>query len=1526
MDVYSHFLAPWDSDAPRALTVRLQAIEGASLIHAMSQGQALKPTFIQGLKTVRGAWTPRRNRHADWTVAFEVLTSADSDLRAAAACCSSERPREFLLMVHEVLQGTASPAVRDDVNPIPAQPRESQPLGQVADTATKTEGPEEKPAPNKPPRKEPDPDESDPLRVLLRRAEFAPIREKLSLSPSYGTLPPEQLKTVTYALGQQLGSPFGDVARATISSICLLTGLSPERACQLPLTPQGPIHISLDGYITWDMGREFGERADPVRVPVPLALQSAFKQLEAKSPVAADTLGALCRVPTDTREFSEWLTQQERFLRRFGDPVYEPTHARLARSLGQIYVRETRSDLVATALALDFRLAPNSGLHYLRLPARYITAAAAKVYRYLGLGEPAQLPMTYVAAGSPDCPSDEALQEGWAQLVAHADSALARLRTSQTALEAAVAWNELSTCNALMFCILTAHRASRVERITWGAIAGHPSLVHLCDKDIKRASSSRLIPKTELLAAVIQWHGLCAAEAAQIPDRFNAEGDTLRSLVADGAPFARAAFFQLRWDPRSKAFRRISLDAGDLNTLSKAIWGVRANVGRKFWVSAMALRGIDRFLIRQLTFHRTIGIEPDSPTHWQIPREAVEGLRSAMEGILCELSLPAPKFDGAKHSAVELRSLPLPRAAKKEPKYTGLTQSRDIVLTSLTSLTVVDTVRSKLVAGEGPESPAAALLVGLAVLEGITNPAVLRSLITDPKSRLIEIAGSYFLRIEVGERSVVQPLQTPTVSLIKLALSQDVNDWQAAQEGCASWLRTQLGEYQWDQKNSATSQLLKAAEGWCGFNLPPVVVYTAERAADIGSLNLASLERLCGIRLSAPDRASPITVPRFRAPRVGAGLGGIRELVRKASNRYEPLGGSIKRAKTLIRELNDLHPSHPGSPTDAVTAWVRAEATLIASQATERIRLTSLATYLGNLSHAIEALSGFDDLREWDDENWQELHALAHQLDSRETGRQEPSHDHVTALRRFAHTLAAHAGYYVPSWLLDPQRRLKTTTRSPAACVWVGPEDFLSAASLLDEWLRERPLLLMQCRAFLRTIQESPLRVFEPLGLPLHCVTGSGEHLAIRPNAFRDLKTSASTRLVPISRELVEQFEQIGKLASALQDGTPYLFVDPSAPSKELSQEIVHWVSTGLSEAVGDPAFVLHASRGAAISHLVAPGWHDLFSKVMLGEAGPDVAQDFFQYAEDKWTSPARASAFAGHGSQETFAVHYFACWTAVRHLALSATLSALPVGSGITNAAGVTQAALRQARSRAARNEPAFDAWIWAKTRIRLPVGITEAVQHAPGSARSEAEDPVEDRPDADLQSRKIRYVARRILGTDPQIAAVQERLLKSQADKLEAISASLRASDLTRRIKESGARGQAADLRALSSPIANEWLKGCDQMDPQAVRALNCLLTRQESKTQTLADATRKALPALLQGTTLEFVFGSRHQRSDTVIALSRMGAHVAPAHRDLGPIPRVSVVRAGAQKNDVEKARLTSLCRLLTAAFLKVMEVNE
>lgn len=1521
--VYGFFVDPPKLVGPVDQLAQLRALAGCAIALAVSRNEQLPKVYAEGLRKLARAYMKRPGLHADWHSAAAALPLGERDIEKALETCSSEGVRSFLAACKELGKLALVPFLDAETVPIKAD------LRQPAERTD--EGPE--PAADEPTFRFQEGNrasalavsEFDPLQWQLRRAEYARFPDTVGLPVFYGRMPMLALGRVGSGLARALEDGGSRADQALFAVLGLALALPPEHVGSITVGTAGSLSLDPRGYVRWDMGSVIGGGENPVLVPLPVLAVEVLHRAMAERP-SAICVDQLCGVPLAAAERRVWLKAFDAFLKSLSDPAYPAWPSRFAYSLGQACLDVCGQDILAAACTLTFSLIPIASLHYTWLPAETIADTAARMYGAIGLGEVVCLPDDYSGAGARDVPTRADFKAGWDVLVAGSVEQLRALEAAGTPDALTSAWDGLCESNALMFCLQTGHRGQRMERCTLGAMLASDDYVFLSDKDTNDGGSARLLPKTEPLARVLQWHRHCLGVLTRQVRLLCGGDERISEFARCGLPFTKAAFFALTWWASELRLSRRPIPTARLTNLAKDLFHAKANVGRKFWVTELVRRGADRWLIRLLTFHRRQGAEPDHHVQVQVLDRSLDALKCIMEEAMRDLDLRMPEAPTVG-SPLKLASYPLPGPVKESVEADAEPWARSARLQglSLSAVRLIDSVRRTLVQHRPPLQPRASLALFALAFDGITSEDVLKELVLRTRESAVLQGRIVAAKCNRGRRVVIHPLQGPTCALIPDVLAvKESGSWADVTRDVARWLAAQFPEFAWGPSTMPWTQLVASMGHWLHLRVPSLLNTAAERAGEIAVLSEASCARLGGAQTAAEGELRP---PRPHSP-VRVRHWTITELsrpVHRWGDTRQPFGANVARAAGLRKDLEAIPLGSPGSPFAACRIWISTEVERVLSRASGTNEISSTSTYLSYLSAPLMALSPLEDLRSWDDDQWSELLLQVRQLAPVRAGEdaEQRGKDREPAFHRFARALAEDGSYRIPDRvLLGHRREAERGALRPASSVWVGEQHRTRAVVILKDWLRDEPWKLRQCLLLLDLTHELPLRIAEPLAVTCDALLSVSPHLALSPTGFSHLKTSTSIRLIEMTKQLADDCRSTAVIATQLNFDGAHLFL-PAGNSMDEAAEIVDLVHVALQEAVGDPALAMHSLRGSSIARTLCPGWEDVATGALQLQTGPRAASRFFDYDPKKWLLAADAASRAGHSERDRLVHDYFAVWAQLRYVALASTLQELRLGTDLLVAANVTPAALRQARCRHAADAGALDEWTWWQLRLPTPELETLAPNTAATAGRP-SETAIANASQGPDAASKIRYVVKRYLGVDEELAAASEHIPKRHCALLGAAVGRMQAiQGLTDRVRFSGARrARRADLACLSGQEATSWLRSCDGASERDVAALNSLLLRTSEADWSAplqAEATvAQATSALPAGLTLEFTFGAKHHKGDVEGLLRALNVRVNRPHRDYGVHPRVFVVRGEGSRNDVEKARLTAMMRLLTTAF--------
>lgn len=475
-------------------------------------------------------------------------------------------------------------------------------------------------------------------------AEAGTVAEKLGFHYRDYLLP-DDLAPITRQLDRLLDSPDPSLqAFSALALTSLITACSDSIAVNLRFEPKDSIWLDLDRQTwCWDFaeyrrhttpGTELRAR-EPIATPLPMRLATLLGAARVRFPTAP-TLGGLINgimgAALDLDKFRE-------FLKNRGGTAHPPYRGRFARSLVYVYLQVTGSDMTAASQTGQFACCAPAALFYLGLTQQTRYERAARVYGFLGLGEPIPPSNPSARIGCQKVLECADLILGWSALVEDSRALLGRLQAARQSAIRSIA-TELMQLLGAAFVIQTAHRGTRLECLTFGALFLHPEAIAILDKDDGGRHPRRLLPKTNQVQQIL-------AASAECHRAVRATSDPEHQL-------SDPVF--VRWESDADGVAGVCLSTSTIAGVMRRYFGdVDQNFARSAWVTHLDESGCDRWLIRVLTGH-TRDVTRTSGAYFDIPpivfakrlKTQMDSVGYAMFGestIACEPVQPFVKYN-----------------------------------------------------------------------------------------------------------------------------------------------------------------------------------------------------------------------------------------------------------------------------------------------------------------------------------------------------------------------------------------------------------------------------------------------------------------------------------------------------------------------------------------------------------------------------------------------------------------------------------------------------------------------------------------------------------------------------------------------------------------------------------------------------------------------------------------------------------------------------------------------------------------
>lgn len=1306
---FAALLCPQPASAPQQ---RLSTLLARALISASISGDSLTSTFLDGIHTLQGAIAGKGRRSADWQALVGDDLADPAKLRARAESIGPKSPAlPFVLAASKALeQAVASPRLLEEPT--------SGASG--AGTTEQEDDARESPAGYRPSSTDEGEDTSSDERVpmdttpkivgRLAAAETASVAEKFGLHHRDYLLPSD-FAPITRKLRRLLDS--GDRTMQVFAALGLtsaLTTCSDAVAVNLRFDSTHTIWLDLEqGTWCWDF-QEYRRHVAPgsdqrPRDPIPTALPAPLvlflRKVRASFPLA-ETLGAALAgygdKALDLRAFRE-------FLRRLGNTAHPAYRGRFARSIAYVYLAQTGSDMTAAQATGQFAACAPAALFYFSPTAETRYQRAAKVYSFLGLGEPFRSGVAEARMGAQKVLEEAELRNGWEDLATELNAAMAALRSAEESKRRAQGSRVMKLLCAA-FVVQTAHRATRFDCLTFSALYAHPDYVAILDKDEGGRHPGRLLPQTQRVRQILA----AAAECHQI-----ACGDEEQGVEADHPVF-------VTWP---EAGGPTCLNTGDIvEVIHRHFQGSDPNFARSVWVTYLDESGCDRWLIRVLTGHTRDVTRTSEPYFDTSPVCFADRLRCQMERVGATIFGPAP---------IELVEGPAPRVrlrirasnadaiqpASRVPDPRSLLEG--ITGETLTGWRTADRVRKAIASADLNASPAVRAVLSLLFVDFIPEAATcLRAVKHSHKylRRYGNQCGVLWHRPHFIHPTWI-PIDASTERLI--ALAEDGTENLGTQVGKAlrhvddSWPRN---------ARSAWKEVERVQRHFMRIEFPPSLQAMAHPGTPAPALSDLSLMRLAlGESSPAPAVDVPdelVAPPRARESTAKPELGQLRELVHPWTTPIERLGELRARAVQLRRKIQEGFEAR-SLHSVWIYDWIMDELQQSAVEAKGRLDISSIYTYLGVLILPCPELAGLDPY-DWTDEEW---NLWIDHLESKISGpaaepeRQGPVSERVRhPVGRLVRNLQKRQ-HYVP-W---PIRSRLLESHEDQACgsassTLILDSDIAAARAICQSWLDGRPLdqLMMDARFVGHSF---PSRTSEISSLGLDCVTPAGG-LLIQREGYKVHKTHNAIRLVLLDAQKQSEFVRLKqKLAEYHPEGADLLLRgDGSAQAGARDVNLARMLTISLKIVTGDVRARIHCLRAKSLQDDTWPGWAELARELLAAGVSVERASTWVSEIRSNHHRLTFSSVQAGHGDLRPALGNYLAAWPLVLHLHARSLLVQLTPKRKMLHQLGANANTYAQAYRRSGRTLSIWD-WLPAQgpvleLRTELAVSAVDSEGHS--------------------------------------------------------------------------------------------------------------------------------------------------------------------------------------------------------------------
>lgn len=1429
--------------SPSSSHQALSTLVARAIIAASVSGQSIGSTFVDGIHTLQGAIAGKGRRSPDWQALLGKELLDAGRLRAQAESLGPQSPAYSFLVAacSAVGQAVASPELFDRVaqvpEPVVAGGGSAVGNSELTDSRPRGSGENQPAAATRASQ-----DTTPNIVGRLKAATTASVAEKFGLH-HWDYLLPSDLAAITHKLGRLLDSEERTMqVYSALAQTSLLTSCSDSVAVNLRFDMTNNIWLDLEvGVWCWDFEEYRSHVApdseqrprDPMPTFLPAPLVMFLRRVRQSFPLA-ETLGAALAGyggnALDLEHFRE-------FLRSLGNTAHPAYRGRFARSLVHVYLAETGSDMGAALATGQFAVCAPAALFYFGPSAQIRYERTQKVYRFLGLGEPVRAAAYEGRIGASKVPDPVDLKAGWQGLVAEINAALRLLRSVEETDQATVA-GELMVLLCAALIVQTAHRATRIDCLTFSALYAHPECIAIFDKDEVDRHPGRLLPKTRQVRLILA----AAAECHRIVSRQS-------SIVGAGQPI----FVQWAQDEGPKC-----LSTSDIAAVIRRHFQDRdPNFARSAWITYLDEHGCDRWLIRVLTGHTRDVTRTSEPYFDTAPVAFAECLGSEMQrvgmSIFGDDAIEAQEEAGpVVQYRLRASNSPAERAPFRVPDPRSLLDG--ITGNTLIGWRAADRVRQAIASGEMEEPAAVRAVLSLLFLDLVPDAATCINAVTEPQKYLRRYGRQ--LGVLWHRQHFVHPTWIPIGANTERLIAQTTARTKTKKRLKTATGRAlhRLDDYWPRIGKSAWSEVERVQRHFLRIEFPPSLQAVAHPSTPAPALSDLSLMRLASDEHSAlPVASPPAELERNLATRTEKGKSDtktLQQLVYPSLSTTERLGELQKRAGKLrenIQENFEVRSPHSAWIFD----WVMDELEQTARLANGRLDISSLYTYLGWLTRQSPTLDGLDPY-EWNEAEWAEwIDYLNAPMASRESvdpsnaPLAKPVRDAVRRLVWNRQRRQQHVPWSVRSRLAQAD---EPQACGSASATLLLDDDIARARELCARWLEGKPLdlLIMQARF---SGHDFPSRTSEISSLGLDCLTPGGA-LVIERKGFKVHKTENAIRVVLLDAGQQSEFRRLQpELAEYHPDGADLLLRgDGSAQAGRRDVNLARMLTASLKVVTGDAQARVHCVRAKSLQDIAWPGWGEKARQMLLNGVPVQSAADWVAQLSPRPLRLTFGSVQAGHGDLRPALGNYLAAWPLVFHLHASALLTKLPPARQMLRQLGAKANSYAQAYHRSGR---LLSVWDWlqaqgpafqfhaplahasvaeppntcddpdastASSDSEIPADATTALTQAGGTAghegtgdttlapglRQDAEGPHAPAPtvtaDIDRCSRTT-YLTALMLGLSKPRAMECAALTLPAANHLDAICPSTSWSAwATRRARaQPGPRGEAANLRLL-------------------------------------------------------------------------------------------------------------------------------
>ncbi len=1022
--------------------------------------------------------------------------------------------------------------------------------------------------------------------------------------------------------------------------------------------------------------REWLETDTEIRIPLSICVHQGWSRLANSRPDAKYVIDLLCP-PAQTGDAKVLHRRVGELLKQLSVDELVIFPGKLARSMGPLATEILGDTQFVSLITRNPGLTSTGAQHYVHFPDRFVHKLCDRLYAKIGWGGAQPLPLR-LADAFDQLPSVDQVRYGLQAIENKAHQCAVVIKSSTVEDELIAAFNQLCELSAFLVNFCLAGRGSKIERLRNGDVMVSGEYVHLADKHVDGGGGSRLIGKIPFLVHVIMRHlGAQLLVCKKLAGLFTKNsGDSFKELAKGELRFD-ATFFQ-KIQKRQSSLERTYLYADAIERVSQAFLGASKNIGRHLVVTHWSLQGHDDLVLRAITGHGSIGNEIPARCGMYSPltllQKTGENLRNLhAQWLPKEIPCPFPTVQ------FQLQRLPLGLIAKNYRGHRTWIERPTVAPAfnqlHLASKLAIEEVRQRLLNGIVPSNSASGLLLHLMVFDGFHEPNDHAHIFqVGPEGAGLEKNNTALAFKRAGSIHRIRvALTTVTASYLKRFRFEAIpalEDITKLQMDIAVWLNAEVACFAAQPKRAQSStaqeylQLTACASLTFDLEVPSALQIAYEPLNQTATLDDFSSGCLYGVE------GQPYGEPYKAFFRSGSGREDLRIIcaaVNHCADSSKKLGEEKARASLLRLMLKES--GFQGSDT---VAGMLIDAILknlehIHDGRSSKIQISSTATYLSALLPTLEAWSDFHP-HSSSNEEWTEF---LKELVSGVHAEARAQSDVLVSMRAERYRSAGlwltsrlkECGYEVPlnrlaGWLGETQN-FKSTT-----CIALIESHQLENArvQVVNSHPMDR-LRQKQANAMFHVLEDGPFRWMEAAAVGGSDLLLEDSKIVIRTHGFSHLKSDASFRLVPMTKQTLEALQDL--LATNRELHLQAEVGDLLFASKKdgvVSLAGIDWLHDEITRAMfrvtGNPRTRIHSARAMAACELAFQDWIESIRQIASGSMDAADLRERFAYDHSTAWQLHRAATICGHSAPEVTIDHYFGSALQVRSMYLESQVT----------------------------------------------------------------------------------------------------------------------------------------------------------------------------------------------------------------------------------------------------------------------------